>query len=51
MFEVTFNRRVSFIFRANTNFEGFFIRKKNWHTIGEDFPEHFEYLTKKAFMI
>ena len=50
MFEITFHRRSSYVFRANKNFEGFFIRKRNWHQIGEDFPEHFEYLTKKAFM-
>ena len=50
MFEVTFHRRSNFVFRANKNMEGFFIRKRNWHQIGEDFPEHFDFIIKKAFM-
>jgi hypothetical protein len=50
IFPVTFHRRSSFVFRANRNFEGFFIRKRSWKEIGEKFPEHFDYLTKMALM-
>ena len=50
IFPVTFNRRSSFVFRANRNFEGFFIRKRQWKEIGEKFPQHFDYLTRMALM-
>jgi hypothetical protein len=50
MFEVTFHRRSNYVYRANKGFEGFFIRKRNWHAIGHEFPEHYDFITKRAFM-
>ena len=50
MFEVTYHRRSNFIYRSNKNMQGFYIRKRNWHVIGSNYPEHFDYLTKRAFM-
>lgn len=50
MFEVSFHRRSNFMYRSHSRVEGFFIRKRKWHALGSDFPDHFEFITRRAFM-
>ena len=50
-YECTFEKRAKMVYRAKTDVKGFFIRKQNWKMMEYNFPEFFEQLKLKFFII
>ena len=49
-FEVTYNRKSSFLIRAYTDCVGFFIRKITWSKLAEKYPLFFQEIDKKIYV-
>jgi len=47
-FEICFNKRQIFIYRTQTECEGFLIRKARWKDLMDSFPEFFSIIKKKV---
>lgn len=47
-FNICFKKRQIFVYKTKTECSGYFVRKKNWHDIMEQFPDFFGIIKRKV---
>ena len=50
LFNICFDRRMIFNFKAHEKLEGFFIRLRDWKKISKNFPLHYQIIKRNALL-